>query len=44
MIGKVKKGIFEFDEDEEWGTISTEAKDLIKKLIVIDPVKRITAK
>ena len=44
VISKVKKGIYEFDEDEEWGTISTEAKDLIKKCIILDPSKRISAR
>ena len=44
MVAKVKKGAFEFNEDEEWCTISAEAKDLIKKLVVTDPAKRISAK
>ena len=28
---------------EEWSRISTEAKEFIKKLIVVDPMKRLTA-
>jgi len=37
----VRQGKFEFD-DEEWGTISSDAKDLIRKLLELDVDKRIT--
>ncbi len=37
------KGHFEF-YSPEWDTISQEAKDLIKKMIVVEPSRRITAK
>ena len=38
-----KIGKFEFDE-EHWGGISSEAKDFISSLLVIDPSKRSSAK
>jgi calcium-dependent protein kinase len=43
IVAKVKKGIYEFDDEEEWGTVSNEAKELIKKLLVFDPAKRLAA-
>lgn len=30
-------------EDESWDIISDEAKDLVKKMLILDPKKRITA-
>jgi serine/threonine protein kinase len=38
----IKKGDFYFDE-EMWSNITTEAKDLITKLLTVDPAKRVTA-
>ena len=39
----VQRGKFQFPE-EEWGVISNEAKDLIKKMLTYEPSKRISAK
>ena len=36
----IKKGEFEFS-NEIWDEISSEAKDLIQKLLVVDPAKRL---
>jgi serine/threonine protein kinase len=38
----IAHGIFDFHE-EYWSEISNDAKDLIKKLLTVDPAKRITA-
>jgi calcium-dependent protein kinase len=38
----IKKGKFDFDAPA-WKMISNEAKDLIRRLLVTDPDKRITA-
>jgi serine/threonine protein kinase len=38
----IKKGEFYFDE-EMWSNITAEAKDLITKLLTVDPAKRVTA-
>ena len=38
----VKKGVFDFDE-EEWDDVSAECKALINKLLLKDPKKRYTA-
>ena len=43
IIQNVQKGKFCFPE-EEWGIISSEAKDLIKKMLTYEPSKRISAK
>lgn len=40
---KVVAGKFDFPEQKVWGTISAEAKDLIVKLLVLDPAGRLTA-
>jgi len=40
LIDTIKKGQYSF-EGEEWVNVSKEAKDLISKLIVIDPKKRL---
>ncbi len=39
---KVRSGKFSFD-NETWNTVSPEAKDLISKMLVLDPKKRIAA-
>jgi len=39
----IQAGKYSFDEDD-WGNISEEAKDLIMQLLHMDPAKRITAK
>ena len=39
----VERGKFQFPE-EEWGVISNEAKDLIKKMLTYEPSKLINAK
>lgn len=43
LFRKIKKGEYEFHE-EYWGTVSTEAKNLISSLLTVDPRKRLTAK
>ena len=43
IIQNVQKGKFVFPE-EEWGVISPECKDLIKKMLTYEPAKRIGAK
>lgn len=42
IIKNVAKGVLEFP-GEEWAGASTEVKDLIKKMIVMDPTQRLTA-
>uniref|UniRef100_A0A061SDZ9 Calcium/calmodulin-dependent protein kinase I n=1 Tax=Tetraselmis sp. GSL018 TaxID=582737 RepID=A0A061SDZ9_9CHLO len=42
LFAAIQKGKFGF-EDEVWDEISDLAKDLIRKLIVVDPKKRLTA-
>jgi calcium-dependent protein kinase len=42
VIEKVKGGNFSFPE-EDWGTVSDEAKRFVEKLLEMDPVKRLTA-
>ena len=42
LFRKIRKGEYEFHE-EYWGTVSTEAKDLISSLLTVDPDKRLTA-
>lgn len=37
----IKKGRFSFD-DQQWDTVSAPAKDLIRKLMTVDPKKRYT--
>ena len=41
---KVVQGNLEFPSSKVWGTISEEAKDFIKNLIILDPSQRMTAK
>lgn len=38
----IKKGKYEF-KNPEWGNITEEGKDLIKKLLVLDPKKRLSS-
>jgi len=42
LFRKIVSGKFEFD-DEEWEGVSEDAKDLVRKMLVLDPEKRITA-
>jgi len=42
ILKRVETGIFSFDP-EEWANISTEAKTLINKMLILDPSKRISA-
>lgn len=41
MIANIKACRFDFD-DESWETISKDAKDLIRHLLVLDPADRFT--
>lgn len=43
LFAKIKKGVYSF-HDEYWLEVSSEAKDLIAKMLTVDPKKRITAK
>mmetsp|Transcript_2511 Transcript_2511/g.3695 ORF Transcript_2511/g.3695 Transcript_2511/m.3695 type:complete len:354 (-) Transcript_2511:86-1147(-) len=40
---KIKTGIYAFNP-EDWSTVSDEAKDLVKRMLTVDQMKRITAK
>ena len=42
LFAKIKKGVYSF-HDEYWLDISAEAKDLIAKMLTVDPDQRITA-
>jgi calcium/calmodulin-dependent protein kinase I len=42
LFRKIVSGKFEFDE-EEWCDVSTDAKDLVQKLLVLDPDERLTS-
>ena len=42
MSQKIRKGDYEFDE-EYWGHVSPEAKDLIKSMLTVDPSARASA-
>jgi serine/threonine protein kinase len=42
LFRKIKRGDYEFHE-EYWGTVSTEARNLIKSLLTVDPNERLTA-
>jgi len=42
LFSKIKKGKFEFHE-EYWGGVSDEAKDLITRMLTVDPSLRPTA-
>lgn len=43
IFEKIKKGEFEIDNLKEFSSISDDAKDLLRNLLVVDPEKRITA-
>lgn len=40
----ILRGDFEFEPEEIWGTVSNDAKDFIRSLLVIDPMQRPTAR
>ena len=42
MFAKIKKGVYSF-HDEYWAEVSPEAKDMIAKMLTVDPNKRLTA-
>lgn len=41
LFEKIRKGKFDFSDDV-WGAVSPEAKDLIRRLLVVDPRSRLT--
>ena len=41
LLSAIIRGTFSFS-DKVWKTVSREAKDLISKLLVVDPAKRLT--
>ena len=43
LFRKIRRGQYEFHE-EYWGSVSADAKDLISKLLTVDPAKRLSAK
>lgn len=42
LFRKIRRGEYEFHE-EYWGTVSTEAKELISSLLTVDPSRRLDA-
>jgi calcium/calmodulin-dependent protein kinase I len=42
LFDRIKKAEYTFEE-EYWGNITNEAKDLIRGLLTVDPTKRLTA-
>jgi serine/threonine protein kinase len=42
LFRKIVSGKFEFDEDD-WCDVSSDAKDLVQKLLVLDPDERLTS-
>jgi calcium/calmodulin-dependent protein kinase I len=42
LFRKIVSGKFEFDDDD-WCDVSAEAKDLVKRLLVLDPDERLTS-
>lgn len=40
LFEKIKTGVFSFPE-ESWGSISAEVKDLLTKILVVDPKARL---
>lgn len=43
LFEKIKKGDYNMN-DPVWENVSTHAKDLVRKLLLVDPTKRITEK
>lgn len=43
LFRKIRKGEYEFHE-EYWGTVSRDAKELIRSLLTVDATKRLTAR
>jgi serine/threonine protein kinase len=43
LFQKIRTGEYEFHE-KEWANISEDAKSLIRSLLVVDPMQRLTAK
>jgi calcium/calmodulin-dependent protein kinase I len=41
LFRKIRRGQYEFHE-EYWGSVSADAKDLISKLLMVDPAKRLS--
>lgn len=41
LVRRIKAGSYAFHE-QYWSAVSNEAKDFIRKLLVIDPAKRLT--
>jgi len=42
LFDSIKKGVFSLD-DPVWDSVSSEAKDLVRRLLEVDPSKRLTA-
>ena len=42
LYDSIRKGNFSFTPEERWSNVSEGAKDLIKKLITVDPQQRLT--
>lgn len=42
LFRKIVAGKYDFDDDE-WNEVSDQAKDLVRRMLVLDPSKRITA-
>lgn len=42
LFRKIRKGEYKF-HDEYWGNVSSEAKDMIRQLLNVDPYKRLSA-
>ncbi|EFN53546.1 hypothetical protein CHLNCDRAFT_136678 [Chlorella variabilis] len=41
LFEKIRKGRFDFNDDV-WGAVSGEAKDMIRQLLLVDPAQRLT--
>ncbi len=44
LTNMITTGLYDLEEKEIWHTVSREAKDLIRKLMEVDPNKRLNAK
>lgn len=44
LFGLVRRGEYDRFEDEVWGGVSEDAKDLVSSLLVVDPKKRTSAR